>query len=421
MAGFRCLVSSTWQGITESWLPPANNSSRSGETLNGPDQNITAVGLSVLEQPVADEPCRSSRPQSCVVKWGGVTHVIPNRSESLEELATRLLPVERDPKANDVLVSRVVKIGRHAAMELSCGRKAKLYEGDVIVGAFGNRYATNQYEGCVPQQMDHYHMLSQGAVLGQVVSADYSMGEPTVIQPMGFIDAGGGEVLNLRSFGLAAIQKQPVKVPVLLVLGTSMDAGKTTTAASLVRGLSRAGWLVHAGKLTGTGCAKDINQMRDTGARKILDFTSCGFASTASAAQADLEMISERIIDHLSVGSPDILILEIADGVVQSETRWLSRRLVETNSVNGALVAMHDVMAVGMATSIVEQEFGLRLLGVSGAATRSPLSTRELQQLTYHDVYTISMLSDPAIATRVAAFLASSSFGSVHETMSAVC
>lgn len=348
----------------------------------------------------------SALPPLAIVKWGCVTQVLPKRVEHWHELQTLLIPVDRDPIANDVIVGRVVALGRNESVELSCGRKAELHLGDIMVGAFGNRYATNQFEGVIPKRMAYYHMLSQGAVIGQVVSASQMIGNPTVIEPLGFLNDGNSDVLNLTQHSLQHVA--PNRVPTILVLGSSMDAGKTTTAAALVRGLSLAGWSVNAGKLTGTGCAKDINKMRDAGAQRVLDFTSCGYASTAGATADELEAISSRLIGHLSQGAPDILVLEIADGVIQSETSLLARMLATEKMVDGAIMAIHDVMSVLMATSIVEQQIGLKLFGVSGAATISPLSTMELRQLTNHSVFDVPTLSSPDVAYAMEHFLATS-------------
>ena len=363
-----------------------------------------------------ETPLPAHIPQYAKVKWGSVTHVLPHRAETWSELRDNLLSVDRDPRANDVVLGRIVDIGRHGAVELACGRKADLHLGDLIVGAFGNRYATNQYEGRVPPRLDYYHMLSQGAVFGQVVSAPYSISDPTVIEPLGFLNDGTGAAINLSHFGLMPLALAEL-TPTLLVLGSSMDAGKTTTAATLVRGLSLAGWRVHAGKLTGTGCAKDIHKMRDAGAQKVLDFTHCGYAATAATSDQELDAISSRLIEHLSQEAPDILILEIADGIVQTETDRLAKMLSEKRKVDGVILAIHDVLSAGPAAQLIEHKFGLPLFGVSGAVTHSPLSTDELRRATTLPVYAMPDLADPMIALAMEDFLAKSPRQAAHPSL----
>ena len=73
--------------------------------------------------------------------------------------------------------------------------------------------------------------------------------------------------------------------------------------------------------------------------------------------------------------------------------------------VDGVLLAVHDVLSARTATEIVEQEFGLPVFGVSGAATRSPLSTSELIRLSTRMVYDVPALSHPGIALDVEGYL----------------
>jgi uncharacterized NAD-dependent epimerase/dehydratase family protein len=55
-------------------------------------------------------------------------------------------------------------------------------------------------------------------------------------------------------------------LPTVLMVGTSMSAGKTTTARVVVRLLGEAGLSVVGAKLTGAGRYRDILSMQDAGA-----------------------------------------------------------------------------------------------------------------------------------------------------------
>ncbi|MDP4360731.1 DUF1611 domain-containing protein, partial [Escherichia coli] len=85
-------------------------------------------------------------------------------------------------------------------------------------------------------------------------------------------------------------------LPVVLSLGTSMNAGKTLTSTSLVRGFKRAGLQVAALKITGTGAGGDMWIVRDAGADVALDFTDAGFASTYLAPIDDILAGAFRLI-----------------------------------------------------------------------------------------------------------------------------
>ncbi len=332
-----------------------------------------------------------------LVHWGSLTASLPDRPARWGALRQRLVPVRRDPTAHDVLVARIAQIGRHSGIELDTGRKARFFVGDVIVGAFGNRYATKQFLGEVPKLQDTYDMLSQGGVIGRVLSAPAQFSEPTVLEPLGFLADADGVVINLRRFGLRPSPATARRVRTILMVGSSMDSGKTTMAASLIHGLAHAGCRVHAGKVTGTACVKDLNRMRDAGAARVVDFARVGFASTAGVAESELHDLAETLVSYLSLDDPDYLVLEIADGLIQRETRLLMDFFTARGLVDDVCLAVHDVMAAPAGLELLQTQWGVTPTVVSGAATASPLSTSELRSVTEIPCLTAQELSIPSV------------------------
>jgi hypothetical protein len=53
-------------------------------------------------------------------------------------------------KAGDVVLARVDRVGKHAALEGPAGRRQSLFEGDEIVVACAARYAPDQFDARVP-------------------------------------------------------------------------------------------------------------------------------------------------------------------------------------------------------------------------------------------------------------------------------
>ncbi|TIM04375.1 MAG: molybdopterin-guanine dinucleotide biosynthesis protein B, partial [Mesorhizobium sp.] len=93
-----------------------------------------------------------------------------------------------------------------------------------------------------------------------------------------------------------------------------MNAGKTLTATSLVRGFKRAGLKVAALKITGTGSGGDTWIVRDAGADIVLDFTDAGFATTYLAPVEMIEKGAFRLLNHAAENGCDVAVIEIADG-----------------------------------------------------------------------------------------------------------
>src|SRR3954447_15711684 len=56
-----------------------------------------------------------------------------------------LLPYTHRPRVGQLVVAEVAKIGKNSSIEDRSGVNVHIFPGDRIVGAFGNRYATDQY------------------------------------------------------------------------------------------------------------------------------------------------------------------------------------------------------------------------------------------------------------------------------------
>ena len=314
------------------------------------------------------------------IKWGSATRVVPDRPGRWRDVEPRLISPSRPPQPHDVLVAQVVQIGRHTGLELDTGRKAKFFPGDILGLVFGHRYATRQFLGDVPPLMDYYHILSQGGVCGRVLSAPPKFSEPTLVRPLGYWSVEADRVANLRDFTLQPVPNEQ-RPHTILVVGSSMDAGKSTTAASLIRGLCQAGMTVHAGKITGTACVKDLLLMADCGAAQTLDFSQVGYASTSQESRESIEHLCRTMVTHLSAEEPDYLVLEVADGINQRETRFVLDVFTRRGWLDDLVLAVHDALAAPTCIHLLQEGWGWEPTLVSGVATISPLSSHELRAL----------------------------------------
>lgn len=190
------------------------------------------------------------------VKWGYCTHLLRPAIDNDELSFAPISEAVGGPRPNDVVIAEVVLLEHHKKIELHSARSATLYEGDRVGVAYGHRYATRQFEGIVPDDFDICHLLSVGGVCGRVVGKAPTMGEPTILRPIALLCDSSGARVNLRDYGRSPVLAS--RVTTIVVVGSSMDSGKTTAAAGLVRGLTRCGSRVCAGKITGTGSAKDL-------------------------------------------------------------------------------------------------------------------------------------------------------------------
>lgn len=279
------------------------------------------------------------------------------------------------PRSGDLLLARVLSTGHHTSLELTGGRRSFLYPGDEILVCYGNRYAPDQFEAEIPTDLGECHLAAAGGVASRVLSSHSSTRPPTQILPIGLVGDAAGQPLNLRSFAIATTRRRR-DVPVIAVVGTSMNSGKTTSAAHLVHGLSRAGYRVGAAKVTGTGAGGDIWKMTDSGAAKVLDFTDAGVPTTYLLSEADIHSVFDTLIGDLVASDVEVIVIEVADGLNQRETAMLlsSERFRET--VTGVLFAASDALgAAAGAAWLLDRS--LPLLAITGRMTQSPLAVRE--------------------------------------------
>lgn len=278
--------------------------------------------------------------QNARIKWPYATHLV-DRSQVLS-----LLPMVEGYDPGSLVLARVVTIGKHRDLETHDGRKMSIFAGDVFVGVLGDRYATDQFEGLGRVTGPLGHIIGIGGVVGEVVSMNNRMSEPTVIEYLGRLAGADGKPLYMTHF--QALPAQPVTqrtATTILSLGASMNSGKTTTAAQMIRSLTVAGHRVAAAKITGTACRKDPNFLYDAGAVCVLDFTHAGWPSTANLQLDLLLSIAGRIRAQLATHDPEFVIIEIADGIIQRETAMMLADPAFRASIDAVTFAGPDALS----------------------------------------------------------------------------
>ncbi|GAB3593258.1 hypothetical protein CFAEC_00975 [Corynebacterium faecale] len=312
------------------------------------------------------------------------------------------------PAPGDVVIARISHISNHKRVETPASRKAVLFDGALVMLAYGHRYAADQFLAHVPDNLDHCHLVAAGGIAGVVTELHDRMEEPTEIEPLGLLATTDG-VVNVRDFAAfdnplaVAAPKQRPKV--IAVLGTSMNSGKSTTLACLVNGLTAAGQQVAAGKITGTGAGNDRMLYHDAGAHRVVDFTDFGYPTTFKMNFAEIRALTVNMINTLSAGS-DTVIVEIADGIYQGETARLLRDELFQECVDSVVFSAVDALgAKAGAEELIKA--GLKVSAAAGVMTASPLATAEaagvLESLGVPVISTFA-LTEPEVATGVVEF-----------------
>lgn len=307
------------------------------------------------------------------------------------------------PRAGDVLLARVVEIGQHKGVQLSTGRRASLYVGDEVLLAYAGRYAPDQFEAEVPNDLSECQLVAGGGLAARVLTRHAGMSDATQLAPLGLAADISGRVINVRDVAIRGGVSQPRRQRPLtfVVAGTSMNSGKTTTVAAIVHGLTAAGLRVGAAKVTGTGAGGDPYLFRDAGAAEVLDFTDAGYASTYRVPVPELSEAFALLHNELTDRGVDAVVVEIADGILQQETSALLREPTVIDRTDGVVFAAGD--ALGAVSGVAWlRELGLPVLAASGVLTSSPLAVREAQSVLDVPVYSPEDLADRSIALALA-------------------
>lgn len=308
------------------------------------------------------------------------------------------------PRAGDLVLARIDNLGHHGNLQLVGGRRRRLFPGDHVVAAYGNRYACEQFEAQVPDTLGPCHLVAGGGVASRALSwHDRIARGPTHITPVGLLAGGHGERLNLADFALGPAPVPPAKRPdVLAVLGTAMDAGKTDTAAFLVRGLRAAGHCVGYIKITGTGAGGDTWLLKDAGADRVLDFTDAGLPSTYLAPVDSITDAMQLLVAHMGADGMDTVVMEVADGVFQRETSQLLLSDAFAATVDGVVLAARDAMGASAGVAALSRQ-PRPVVALSGLLSASPLQRREAHEASGIDSFNREELAAPDTAERILA------------------
>ncbi len=339
--------------------------------------------------------CNTSRIQNA--SWAFATRRVSH------DAAKTTLPLEGAPHPGDLVLATVTFLGQHPGLQLPNGRRKQLFPGDEIVVAYGNRYASNQFEAEVPETLGPCHLVAGGGIASRAVSWHVNMRKgPTQITPVGLLGDANNRRINLCDYALRPVNKIDTILPAAIaVVGTGMDSGKTQTCAYLVRGLNAAGLRAGYAKITGTGAGGDTWLLTDAGAFPVLDFTDGGMATTYMTSIDELELLLMTLMAHIAREGVDAMVLEIADGVFQQETAALLQSPVFASLVAGIVMASQDSMGASAGVHWLKKHAEPPVLALSGIISAAPLQVREATLALQLPVYDREGLATPANAISI--------------------
>ena len=263
------------------------------------------------------------------------------------------------------------------------GRMVTVHPGDVIAGALGHRDALRGYSGQVPASVrpgDELQLLNMGGVIGQGASYVPGVGEPFQLEVLGSVmhfphlDRRIGEPALVTRVALPVHHPPADMPPVLALIGTSMDSGKTTAASALIAGLTRTGVRIAAGKLTGVSLRRDVLHMQDCGARPVGLFTDFGVVTTN---EQNAVPAAHGLLAHLCEAEPDLIVLEMGDGLLGTYgVRALLSDPIIGGAIRAAVLCAQDPVGAWGGCELLRNRFGIEPTVISGPVTDSPTGMR---------------------------------------------
>jgi len=305
------------------------------------------------------------------VKWTWACRVLRQKKFNVDTIS------DTPPVAGDLGLFRVEQIGYHATLLLADSKKLRIWPGDHVVGVFGNRYATDAYEAEVTGTED-LSLLTAGGMVGTVKSRHQKMARPTTVTFVGFLNDDDGCRINVKAATFRRARPREAVRNLFLVIGTAMNSGKTTASTKLVKGLVDQGRRVAGCKLTGSVSNRDQDEMLSAGPLCAADFSDYGFPSTYLCSREELVALFDTMLADVQRQSPEITIMEVADGFLQRETAMLLAEPAVRRAVKGIVVTA-DCAASALYGVEHLRRLGYPVVAVSGAFTSAPLFVGEFR------------------------------------------
>lgn len=292
-----------------------------------------------------------------------------------------LVPACESTKAGDVVVVRALTdSATYNMLELPTGRLATINPGDLLIGVLGRRRALKGFVGDVPPTLksgDQLHLLNMGGVIGHCTGHHSSLGDAIKLEVIGLVCDESGSVLNIADAALPPRTSLGETAPIVMIAGTSMNSGKTYAATELIKQATRTGLRVAAGKLSGVACLRDTLNMSDHGAIATASFLDCGLPSTVDVE--DLAPSAKAIISRLNEAAPDLIVIELGDGILGGysvETVFADVELLEATA---ALVfCASDYVGAWGGIELLRRK-GVEIDVISGSVTDSQMGEDYIQ------------------------------------------
>lgn len=287
--------------------------------------------------------------------------------------------IDKKPKVGDLVYGSISYLGFHKTLESQHGRIHSIDDGTKAIFVYGNRYAPDAYEATIPDCFSgKADLIARSGLISKLESKNSNVADCTKVKVLGYVCQENGEVINTRDNSKLQIEKINNRAKLILVIGSSMNSGKSHAAALCCWALSNKGYNIKASKVTGTASLKDILLMEDSGATEVSDFSYLGYPSTYLLEKEDLMNIYCNLDDVSS--NCDYWVVEFADGILQRETAMLLENKDIQKRIHKLVFCSRDALGIIGGVNILKDKFNLTPDILSGLFSSSPLAIKESKE-----------------------------------------
>ncbi len=257
------------------------------------------------------------------------------------------LPHEQWESGDYVVAEVIPQRGLGGVLELTSGRQCTPMAGDLIVGALARRSATleavGSFEDVGPD--GRMHVMTGGGCLGTVTSRSLFAGPIIPVRYRGHLLSGAAKV-RMRDF----VPEPPdvaFDLPIVLVAGTSMSAGKTLAGRVVVRQLRALGHTVAGAKLTGAGRWRDTISFGDAGAAHLFDFVDAGLPTTVVPPDEYRDAIG-ALLPRIAATDATVVVVEAGASPLEPYNGGTLTRMIDRHIRFTVLSASDPYAVVGI-------------------------------------------------------------------------
>lgn len=318
----------------------------------------------------------------------------------ISDLSERPFAIQAIPRSKwgtgDYVVVKIIDAGGYnLQLELTSGRMRSVMGDEWVIGTLGERFATLEATGTWKMVEDDLkmHVLTAAGLLGKLTSKSLFLPNMIEVIYLGHVCREGRKVC-MEDF-VKPSEERSYSTPTILFMGTSMSAGKTTSARITTRLFKMAGLKVLGAKLTGAGRYKDILAVKDVGADAVYDFVDVGLPSSI-CDRDKFAFKTQQLLNRIQAEEADIAIIEIGASPLEPYNGDVAIKALGDNvkctilsasdpyAVHGLMKAFDIVpdVVTGIATNTLAGSTMVeKLCGVLALNLLDPSTTPELKKI----------------------------------------